>query len=447
MQGISGLATLDRLRKPGFVRNVFVVMSGTAIAQIISFGFSPILSRLFGPADFGVFGAFLSVAGIFGAVATLNFTDALLLPEKDEDAAPLFLFACFATTAVALGTAVFCLIVPTAWLKLLGMGDLGRYLWFLPASVLLTGLAQCLTAWCSRLKSFKETSQAQVIRSVTACAAQAATGIASLGSMGLIGGSVVAEAPTAMFLGRTTLLKSASALRTCDRWETLWRKAVQYREFALYGCPQNLMNTLSQGIPVLVLAHYYGAVVAGFYAFGIKLPYAPINLVSTSIRQVLFQRLSQINASGEDLASAVRKSTNALVAVSIVPACVGFLVAPSAFSIVFGEEWRQAGHYARWLLLWLGAMFCTVPSTLALRLLRLQRELFLFDLAHLIVRVAILVLGGLWLEALQTIVALGLVGALFNTALILYVGLRLRNRCHASHALVSNAPHRDDDQS
>ena len=428
IQGIWELGNWKRFREHGFLRNVLVVMSGAAISQIIGFAFSPILSRLFGPTDFGLFGTFAAASGIIGTAATLNYTDALMLPAKEEEAAPLFLFACLSSMVIALATGALCLLAPATWLRLLGIDGLAHYLWVLPVSVLFLALAHSLMVWCSRLKAFKETSQSQVLRSVTACVAQAAGGLGGLGGVGLMGAAVIGEASTTAFLGRTALRLSGRVLRTSWCWGELWRKAREYREFAVYGCPQNVLNALSQGIPVLALAHYYGAAVAGSYAFGHKLLQAPVNLVSAAMRPVLFQKLSQLNTSGNDLYLAFLKSTGALIAVGFVPFCIGFLAAPSLFAIVFGEEWREAGHYARWLILWLSVVFCNVPSTLALRILRLQRDLFLFDLLHLLVRIAALVLGGLWLGALKTVAILGLLGALFNVVLIVYVGLRLRNR-------------------
>ena len=75
-----------KLRKSSFVKNVFVVMSGTAVAQALGFAMSPIISRLFSPSDFGTFGTFNSIATIIGAGATLQYTQAIMLPKEKEDA-------------------------------------------------------------------------------------------------------------------------------------------------------------------------------------------------------------------------------------------------------------------------------------------------------------------------------------------------------------------------
>ena len=83
-----------RLKTSSFVRNVLVVMSGSAAAQAIALASTPIISRLFEPSDFGVFGAFTSVSSIVGAGATLQYAQALMLPKEEDDALHLFFLSC-----------------------------------------------------------------------------------------------------------------------------------------------------------------------------------------------------------------------------------------------------------------------------------------------------------------------------------------------------------------
>ena len=105
---------LARLRKSSFVKNVLVVMSGTAVAQAIGFALSPIISRLFSPSDFGVFGSFNSVSTIIAAGATLEYTQAIMLPKEKEDAINLFFVSCLCTFAVGFLCLTFCLLAPAS---------------------------------------------------------------------------------------------------------------------------------------------------------------------------------------------------------------------------------------------------------------------------------------------------------------------------------------------
>jgi len=426
MGGVSRPAVMNRLGRGGFLRNVLVVMSGTAVAQLIGFAFSPVLSRLYDPVHFGLFGAYMSVVSVIGAATTFNYTDALMLPKRGEEAAALFLVACLAAGLITLGTALICLVAPVRWFDSFGIGEISSLIWLLPVSVFLFGANLALTAWCSRLKAFSTTSRSQVLRSMTVCAAQTGGGVAKLGGTGLIAAVVVAEFATLMYMGKRVLAQSGRLLRDCARWSLLCSAAKEYREFAIYGTPQKVMNALSQGIPVLLLAHYYGAAVAGSYAFGIRLLQAPMNFVLTSVRQVLYQKLSQIKADGGDLYPPFLKSTGILIGISIVPASLGFLVAPPLFAFVFGEEWREAGEFGRWLIIWLIPMFCNVPAALSARILRLQRDLFLLDVLLLSSRATALILGGMWLRSIHTIIALSMVGAVFNLVFIGYVTVRVK---------------------
>ena len=146
-----------------------------------------------------------------------------------------------------------------------------------------------------------------------------------------------------------------------------------------------------------------------------------MSFVLASLRQVLFQKLSAVNNEGGDLVSFFAKTTVSLLGMSLLPAALGFAFGPQLFGLVFGSKWVLAGEYARWLLIWLVPGFCNLPAALIGRILRQQRNLLLFDVGLLGSRLGVLVLGGLYLTPLQTIVAFSLVGAAFNTFLILFI--------------------------
>lgn len=52
--------TINQIKSGRFLRNVFTVASGTAGVQILSAVFVPIITRLYGPEAFGLFGTFFA---------------------------------------------------------------------------------------------------------------------------------------------------------------------------------------------------------------------------------------------------------------------------------------------------------------------------------------------------------------------------------------------------
>jgi O-antigen/teichoic acid export membrane protein len=411
-----------RLRQRGFVPNVLVMLTSTGLAQLLTVCFSPVLSRLYGPGDFGLYGTFLSLSGVITAAVTLQFSEALMLPENDNRATGVFWAATWATVTITALTAICCIIF-YPWL----IANLGGLLWLLPVAALFAGMNQTLAAWCARRKLFTRSAAAQVARSVGANSVQMAAGAMTWGAGGLIAGGLAGDLLSGLGLGYLVSRQDGPLLRSAATKNHVISAVDEHKDFVLYSTPQNVLNAVSQGAPVILLIHYFGAAVGGLYAFGFRVLQLPMSLVLAPLRQVLFQRLSEVQSHHGDLRGLFVESTTMLLGLSILPASIGFLLAPWVFGIVFGSQWVEAGEYARWLLVWLVPGFCNLPAMLAGRILRQQRNLMLFDLFLLISRLGALVIGGLYLSALQTIVFFSLVGAVFNTFLILFIWVRLRN--------------------
>ena len=179
---------------------------------------------------------------------------------------------------------------------------------------------------------------------------------------------------------------------------------------------------------MLVLTHYFGIAVAGAYAFGIRLIEAPMSLIMSALRQVLFQRAGEMQHQGLGLSQLFVKTTAGLFALGFLPALFLGICAPDLFSWVFGAQWRAAGEFARYLVIWLLFTFCNLPAVLFARLIRIQRAVFVYNVVLLLVRVAALVVGGLYLTALQTVAIFSVIGGLMNLVLILLVGRALVRR-------------------
>ena len=72
--------------KTEFSKNVANVVGGTLLAQLITIGLSPIISRLFSPADFGLYSIFLNIALTTSIASTFRYELAVMLPQKEEEA-------------------------------------------------------------------------------------------------------------------------------------------------------------------------------------------------------------------------------------------------------------------------------------------------------------------------------------------------------------------------
>ncbi len=82
----------NRVFSDTLAKGIFIIASGTVIAQIIGIITTPIISRLYTPSDFGVLGLFTATLSILALAGGFRYELAIPLPEDDKDAANLFVF-------------------------------------------------------------------------------------------------------------------------------------------------------------------------------------------------------------------------------------------------------------------------------------------------------------------------------------------------------------------
>jgi O-antigen/teichoic acid export membrane protein len=418
-----------------FVKNVAVIMSGTAIAQIISFSLTPIISRLFTPEDFGVLGYFNSILWIIAAGATLQYSQVIVFPKKDEDAMSVLFISCLSVLFISILALIVFLLFPDAIFKSFQPHTIRWIVWALPVAVFFNGMNQSLQAWCIRRQAFFNTSSAQVVRSCFSNSLQLITGYFRYAGAGLVGSMIVAEGMAGQTLAFQILRKDSGILRKF--WKKfspsqLWKLAAEYRDFPLYSAPQNVINSLSQGLPVLLLTYFFGLGTAGIYAFANRMLQVPMNFILGAFKQVFWQKASETLHNGGDLTPLHKKTTLTLFFVGILPSIILLIFAPLLFKWIFGEQWQEAGRYGQWLVLWLFAAFCNPPSQIVARLLRMQRFLLIYEIIVLFIRIAALLVGGYLGSALLTVALFTSVNALTNICLMIIIWYKL-NRTSVSH--------------
>jgi O-antigen/teichoic acid export membrane protein len=409
-----------------FVKNVSIVMTGSVLAQVIGLCITPVISRLFDPADFGFLGAFNSILTVVAAGATLQFSQAVMLPKRVDDAVNIFALSIISVVVVTV-VSLSSVYILSDWLveKINNPGAF-RLIWLLPMAIFIKGVIQSVQVWCVRKKAFKRTAASQIIRGVSNNIFQIFCGSLQYGGPGLVISAIAADGAACLNLSRQVIVSDWELIKREISWKRIVRLGAKYIDFPKYSATQHVMNALSQGLPVLLLAHYYGIGIAGTYAFGIRVLHAPMTFMLTALRQVLFQQASETFNNGSRLFPMFIKLTLGLLSIGSFPTLILFIWAPDIFSWVFGIEWYDAGAYARWLSLWLLPAFCNVPAALFGRILRQQKNLFLFEVLVISSRITVLVIGGCFFTALNTIVAFSAVGAILNVLLIVWIGTLLK---------------------
>jgi len=386
-----------------FLRNLGTVVTGAAAAQAVALAAVPLLTRLYDPAAFGAFGLLAALSGIAATVAAGRWELAVVLPARDEDAAGVVALAALA----ALGTASMAAVVLAVAGDRLPRAEL---LWWLPPSLLLAALAEILAQWALRRERYRRVAAGQGARSAATVAAQAAAGALAPLPAGLLGGHLLGQAAQVAVLLR-------GAPRAWPGLRRLAAVAARYREFPLFGAPQALVNALSQYGPAVMLAAF-GEATVGLYWLALRVLTLPDAVLNQPLRQVFYRDASR---AGADLRARLLRATAALAALGLPVLLAAVLAGPELFAWAFGEGWREAGAFARWLAPWWFLGFVNVPSVAAIPLLHLQKAFLGYEVVLAAARLGALAAGAAVAGPLTAVAAYALVGAAFNAALVGFV--------------------------
>lgn len=409
------------LPKNKFTRGVSVLVGGTAGAQVLMVLAAPLLTRLYTPADFGLLAVYISLLSLFTVNASLRYELAIPLPKDDQTAANT---VALCITLVVIVSGLSGLVIVFAGEKIanfLHVPILNNYFWLLPIGVLLLGFYQVFNSWAIRTKEFSAIAVTRISQALAVCAIQ--VGVFKVGGIALLIGHVGGQS-----VGSLSLAKSAFA-HTAFKGVTrigIKASAVRYRRFPIYSTWSSFFNTAGAQLPSLMLAAFFGANAAGLYVLANRVLAMPMSVIGTAIGNVFFSSAAEAYRAGK-LGSLVVSVQQKLAQISMPPTLILIIAGPELFALFFGEQWRQAGDFARWMAPWLYLSFITTPLTTLYDVMEKQKQEMFFQSGLLMARVTAILLG-VWQDSLiASVILFSMASAIFCLAFLVWVAINTSN--------------------
>jgi O-antigen/teichoic acid export membrane protein len=334
---------------------------------------APVLTRIYEAQHFGVFGIYLSIIGIFTVFTCWRFELAIPIARDEietHDVVRLCLVLMIATVALIGGTAA---LFSDALSKFIPTADLNTLMILVAVGLLATTIHRVGSYHAVRLQAYRRIAQASVVEGLIGASTQILLGsvldVTPHGLIvGYIGGHVVATA----WLLPAPLVRATfnpfrySAVGLCNVLRL-------YARFALVSGPATVLNSLTNRLPMLIVASAFGATVGGWFALTERIVRIPIRTIGEAVGRVYLGRIGQvIRQDPGDVYRIFRRSSFVLMAVGGVVSTALVIFSPAVFSFAFGPEWREAGVYARFLGVMLLGQFVVVPLSQSLNAVQKQ---------------------------------------------------------------------------
>jgi len=372
------------------IKNSATLLSANAISQGIAFAVLPVIARLYSPDELGILALFLGIEGLLSVIANGKYDSAIVLSKSKSMAANTFNL-CFLINAVfSLLILIVLLLGSHQILSILHYESLEGVIYYLPFFVFIVAFAQASIFWFNYNKRFALTARYTLWQGLINNGLKVGSGFLKAGLMGLVWANLSSH-----------FISILSCFTRKETWNQLFHfnkkeilaAASEHRKFPLYTLPHTFINMVSGNLPILLLSGYFGMAEIGFFNMGITIGFRPINLLSSSLDQVIFQRIAEKVNKREPIWNSLYQSVRKLFVFALPAFIILFFLVPYIVKFFLGEQWDQSALYIQIMIPWfLFALFAASLSSVP-SIFGKQRTSLIIEFLLIILRFIALCIG------------------------------------------------------
>jgi O-antigen/teichoic acid export membrane protein len=332
------------VHRSAFARDVFKMIGASGASQLIAMAAYPLLTRLYDPTIFGLFGLVLAVVTIAVPLTTLRFEWALPIARGARAGSGLLVLGALIPGCAALLLAASVWVLrPVASPYVAGPSYLAITLGALFCLVTL-GWSSIGDAWCVRQGEFGRLAVSRfasgtcllILQIIFALLAPSVYGLIYGFAIGQLAAAAIAAASAASFLRPQwrRALKPASLIAVAKR----------FRKFAIITAPCQAISALGVNLPQMAIAALYGIHAGGLFALAVRVCGQPSTLMQ-GISSVNWARTATLVRTDVGRLRRDYITLTAGVALMALPGLSLFLIGEPLFALIFGPQWEQAGYF------------------------------------------------------------------------------------------------------
>ncbi len=365
-------------------RNTLRLMTGNLFIQIISFLTLPVFSRIYLPADYGIWGIFIFISGFLSVIFSLRYELSVMIPVSDNEAGILMRIS----KSIALMMMVLSSIV-----ILLFAGSISAFFKFsfdlklillVPVLAYFNSYNNIMSQWISRKKLFRKLNTIRIIQSLINILVSYYLGcFLEWHYRGLVAATIIS-----VFTGNcliTFVTKKTFYSGFIFRFNFIKKYVLKYKNFLFYSTPLALLNFYTLNILNYFLQVNYGAVINGLYTNATRLVNTPLSLISSSFSAVFYQHFSR----SENKRRVFLISFLSLLVIFTSLLLPIVIWGEDLISWYLGENWRESAHFIKLLAIVTVMSFTTGSISTIFAYLQKENVVLVWQIVYLLAVVLI----------------------------------------------------------
>lgn len=377
------------IKMNNFTRNITLLVSGSAFAQALNFVFSPVLTRLYTPDEYGLVSIFTAVLGSLSFIGSLNYELAIPIADDDDDAVNILLLSLMVLITTVSLINILLIFFKIQILSFLKAEELIKFFYFVPIALFLIGVYNILTQWAYRKKNFTSLTKTKVSQSVAQNIISIIFAVGGKGSIGLLIGKIVGQSAGISTLFSSLFKSEKNSIRSTN-FHKIISLSKRYKEFPFFTTPRRYLGDVSISLPILFLTSFFGKEIVGWFGLANSVMQIPMSLIGNAISNVYYAECATLKRSNpKKILSLSNKLLKTLMIIGGVPLLIMLVIGPQLFSFVFGIEWMNSGKFAQLLVFSVFFRFVFKPISNIFDIFEKQRVSFWINVVRLFIVVSV----------------------------------------------------------
>lgn len=311
------------------MKGFFYLVGGSTLAQFVTIVLSPILSRIYLPEDFGLFGFISSLIYFVNSFSLMRLEIELLKNKYTK------------IEIYQYGMAVLLFTTLVSFIVVLAL-NLNYYYYSIPFLVFLSGYYNLLFYNLLSSNNIKNINTNKIILSTVIGGSQLIFGFIGLTKIGLILGHIFGFIVTLLFMEHKFFgLK-------CKGFVNKFHKNI------FIESPSMALNVLSNHGPTSLIFLLLGGVFGGAYFMAFRILILPINIISTSLYNYIG---ANFYIWGRDFQEKQKYLLEKLIIFTFIPVLFIYLLIEKLVLMFLGPQWIETAIIAKLSISWLYIRF------------------------------------------------------------------------------------------
>ncbi len=333
---------IKRLKpKSKFSRNVLTLMAGTTISQAIPIAITPILTRLYSPEDFGIYGFIMAMVLILSIFGTAKFEHVIFIVKRECVSDLVLKFTLLNAVFFSSILSLVITLLPEEVSRINSSIPLSAWS-LIPLGVVTVSSYVVLRAWLNKQAKYSVIRSNLIKQSMTYSILQIVFAfIDGFRAFGLMLGDICGKGLTTVLILKRVKFKRTKL--TKNKYFYFWKR---YKLIPIYQLPASLVNVCAIYAPMLLLPLIFNASLSGAFFLVFKVVMAPISIIGNAFLDVFKKDAADAIAIKGHCTSEFVKTFKILLFFSIAIFFFFFFLSDVLFTSVFGKEWSNSGSIA-----------------------------------------------------------------------------------------------------